>query len=155
MRFVFNIFSEEKPLRMLAFPGLFLLCFSIYILHTLVHTCTDTCTDTCIHTVHTRLDSDEGQEKQPGLSAGFEGARLPAWCWARPPPSRVLPATDASVRTTAHTSCHLGVRSDCSGSEDAHGIAWHGCAGPVFLTFLKVRETLLALLLASGWVPWP
>ena len=64
MRFVFNIFSEEKPLRMLAFPGLFLLCFSVYILHTLVHTCTDTCTDTCIHTVHTRLDSDEGQEKQ-------------------------------------------------------------------------------------------
>lgn len=72
MRFVFNIFSEEKPPRMLAFPGLFLLCFSIYILHTLVHTlahtCTDTCTDTCTHTVHTRLDSDKGQEKQPGLS---------------------------------------------------------------------------------------
>ena len=27
MCFVFSIFSEEKPLRMLAFPGLFLLCF--------------------------------------------------------------------------------------------------------------------------------
>lgn len=28
-------------------------------------------------------------------------------------------------------------------------MVWHDCAGPV-----KVRKTLLALLLASGWMPW-
>ena len=66
--FVFSIFSEEKPLRMLAFPGLFILRFPIYILHTLVYTLIHTGAHMYTHCAHTCVGSDEGQEKQPGLS---------------------------------------------------------------------------------------
>lgn len=55
MRFVFNIFSEEKPLRMLAFPGLFLLCFSVYILHTHLYTHVQTLVQTHVHILCTHI----------------------------------------------------------------------------------------------------
>lgn len=54
--FVFSIFSEEKPLTMLAFPGLFLLCFPVYILHTLVHTLVHTHAHVHTYYAHTLLD---------------------------------------------------------------------------------------------------
>lgn len=129
---------------MLAFPGLFPLLSCIHTAHTCTHTCTHACTRAHILRTH-YLDSDEGQEKQPGLSLLALGVAPAAHMVLSQTSPKQSPSRQTLGGATAHRSCHPGVRSDCSGS-DAHGMAWHVCAAP-----WKVREDPLVSALGL-WV---
>lgn len=102
-----------------AFSPLLSCTYCTIILYTHLYTRMHTCT----HTAHIHLDSDEGQRSSLVCLCWLWGSPAAHMVATGPPPSRVPSRHRPSVGATAHRSCHLGVRSDCSGSERMR-MAW-------------------------------